>query len=110
MKQRVLKARLRSVQEFEKKYAEVIWTFKFKPGDLVLIRDAARDKDLSGKYRARYFGPLRVVRQKAAGTYELMELDGTVSKHRYSTNRLVPYFPRNPDKLPTPIPSTDELD
>ncbi|KDQ28569.1 hypothetical protein PLEOSDRAFT_1016215, partial [Pleurotus ostreatus PC15] len=81
----------------------------FKPGDLVLVRNIKTEKDLSGKMKARYIGPMVVVRRTKGGSYVLSELDGAVSTLRFGAFRVVPYYPRSRSSLPLPTHTTDDL-
>ena len=52
-----------------------------------------------------------VVRRTQGGTYILAEVDGSVSKLRYATFRIVPYLPRSLEKiLVASLLSEDDLD
>ena len=97
---RILKSRFASVQQFEKQYKNLIKDFNFKPGDLVLVRNAGADSELARKTKPRYFGPMVVVRRTRNGAYRLAELDGAVSKLRYAAFRIIPYFSRSRTSIP----------
>jgi hypothetical protein len=50
-----------------------------------------------------------VVKRRVNGSYTLAELDGTISLLRFAANRLIPYHPRNPLRIPhAQLPSVDE--
>jgi hypothetical protein len=98
--ERVVKSRLASVQQFEKQFENLIKNYNFKPGDLVLIRNAGADSELARKTKPKYFGPMVVVRRTRNGAYRLAELDGAVSKLRYAAFRLIPYFSRSRSSIP----------
>jgi len=110
IRDRILKSRFTSVQQFEKQYQNSIKSYKFRPGDLVLIRSAGADSELANKIRPRYSGPMVVVRRSRNGAYRLAELDGAVSKLRYAAFRLIPYFSRSRTSIPvTRILDRDDL-
>lgn len=88
----VLKSRLASVCQFERKFENTIIACDFKPGDLVLVRNSGSDLALGLKTKPRYFGPMVVLRRTHNGAYRLAELDGAVSKLRYAAFRLVLYY------------------
>ncbi|EIN12378.1 hypothetical protein PUNSTDRAFT_34690, partial [Punctularia strigosozonata HHB-11173 SS5] len=67
----------------------------FSPGDLVLVRNTQNERDLGGKHKPRYFGPMVVVRRNSGGAYALAELDGSLSKLRFAAFRLIPYRARS---------------
>ncbi len=100
IRDRVLKSRFASVQQFEKQYQNTIKNFNFGPGDLVLVCNAGADSELANKTKPRYFGPMVVVRRTRNGAYRLAELDGAVSKLRYAAFRLIPYFSRSRTSIP----------
>ena len=97
---RILKSRFISAQQFEKQHQNLIKDLNFKPGDLVLIRNASADSELARKTKPRYFGPMVVVRRTRNGAYRLAELDGAVSKLCYAAFRIIPYFSRSRTSIP----------
>lgn len=104
--ERVIASRNQSRKQFEEQYRNTIVDFDFSPGDLVLVRNTRVELEANRKAKPRYLGPLAVVRRTAGGSYELTELNGAVSLHRYAAFRLVPYFPRS--KLAVPVTSIIE--
>lgn len=113
VRDRVLKARFKSVEQFKERFANTIVDYDFKPGDLVLVRNKAVETSHSRKQFPRYLGPYAVVRRTEGGSYFLTELDGAFAKRPYAAFRLVPYYPRS--KLSVPVTklvsaSDDELD
>lgn len=95
VREQVLKSRWASVKQLEKTLKDKIHDFNFKPGALVLVRNAKFDKTLSDKTKPRYFGPMVVIKRTTGGSYILGELDGALSKLRFAAFRLIPYLPRN---------------
>ena len=49
----------------------------YSPGDLVLVRNAAMEKELNRKTKPRYLGPYKVARLNSGHNYVLEELDGS---------------------------------
>ena len=94
IQKRVLKARFGSIADFEKKHKHTIIDYDFAPGELVLVLNKKIEPDLGRKGKARYFGPLMVVKRLLNGNYRLSELTGAISKLKYAAFRLVPYYPR----------------
>jgi hypothetical protein len=92
----IVKSRLTSARDFERRYARTIKDPSFNPGDLVLVRNSAVESDHSRKTKPRYFGPMVVLTQSRNKSYRLAELDGAVSKLRYAAFRLLPYHSRSP--------------
>ncbi|KAJ8453565.1 hypothetical protein ONZ45_g19665 [Pleurotus djamor] len=103
MRIKILKNRIQSIEQFEKTFAANIHDYNFKPGALVLVRNSKLENDLSGKMKARYAGPMVVVRRTQGGAYVLSELDGAVSALRFGAFRVVPYYARSTYPLPTPL-------
>ena len=92
----IIKAsRLRSKEQFEKHFERRLMKRAYKPGELVLVRNTAIEKELDRKTKPRYLGPYQVVRQTKGGSYVLQELDGTINRHGWAAFRLLPYFPRS---------------
>ena len=88
-------SRIKSKEQYEKRYQKRITKKPFSPGDLVLIRNSEVEKELSRKVKPRYIGPYRVVRQTKGGSYVLAELDGTVRRSGVAAFRLIPYISRD---------------
>jgi len=106
----ILKSRLASARQFERQYENTLLAYDFKPGDLVLVHNSSTESDLGHKTKPRYIGPLVVLRRTRNGAYRLAELDGAVSKLRYATFRLVPYFSRSRTSIPvTCVLDRDDL-
>ena len=96
----IVKSRLTSARDFERRYALTIKDPSFKPGELVLVRNSAVETDHSRKTKPRYFGPMVVLTESRNKSYRLAELDGAISKLRYAAFRLVPYHSRTPAFIP----------
>ena len=94
IRERIFKARFESVKHFEAAYKNWIKDFDFRPGSLVLVRNTHIKKEFNRKTKPRYLGPMVVLRQTTGGSYLLAELDGAVSRLRYTAFRLIPYYPR----------------
>lgn len=93
-------SRLRSKEEFERRYARRIKKSVFQPGDLVLIRNTRIEKELNRKTKPRYLGPFEVVRQTQAGSYVVKELDGSTRSQGVAAFRMLPYYPRDGSVIP----------
>lgn len=91
---RVLRARFASIRQFEKKYTETIRTYKFKVGDLVLVRNSRVEMSLDRKMKPRWIGPMIIARQTTGGSYVLAEMDGSISRLRFAAFRVIPYHAR----------------
>ena len=109
------KTRLRSKKQFEKKFGRRLIRSDYQPGDLVLVRNTAIEKELNRKSKPRYIGPFKVIRKTKGGSYMLSELDGTISKRGIAAFRLRTYYPRLdeeilPDKLPYEALISDQSD
>jgi hypothetical protein len=76
----VIKARFTSICQFKKEYANMIRTYQFAPGDLVLVRNSRVEASLDWKTKPQWIGPMVIVQQTTHGAYILAELDSAVSK------------------------------
>ncbi len=57
MRERVSKAKIARLLQYEKDHKAVIRDFDFKPGSLVLVRNTGIESSLDRKMKARYLGP-----------------------------------------------------
>ena len=91
---KVVAARYKSVEAYIRRNQNVIKDYDFQRGDLVLVRNSQIETEHNRKAKPRYNGPMVVVRRTEGGSYILVELDGSVSRHRYAAFRVVPYRSR----------------
>jgi transposase InsO family protein len=99
IKDKVVRARYKSIRDFEQRFRMTIKNYDFAPGALVLVRNSRVEYELSKKTKPRYLGPMIVVRRTKGGSYLLAELDGAVSKLRYAAFRIIPYYPRSEERV-----------
>ena len=66
----------------------------YSPGELVLIRNHAIEKELSRKTKLQYLGPYQVICQTLGSSYILAELDGAQLARPIATFRIIPYIRR----------------
>ena len=89
--------RLHSKYQFEARFAHRLKQDSYKPGDLVLVRNTAIEKEMNRKSKPRYLGPFEIVRQTKYGSYVIKELNGDVSRESVAAFRLLRYHPRVED-------------
>ena len=117
------KARMRSKEQFERKFERRMRKEVFSPGDLVLIRNSRVEQEANCKSKPRYLGPYKIYRQTKGGSYVLQELDGAFLRQAIAAFRLLPYVSRDdpvleefadiPDEeepLPANQPVSEEAD
>ena len=95
----LIKTRLKSKEEFERKYLRRLVTDDYTEGALVLLRNSQIEKSMNRKTRPRYLGPYQVVRRTKGGSYILRQLDGAVFRQGVAAFRLVPYYTRDDPQL-----------
>ena len=103
MQRNVHEEKVKRLMEFDKKHQHLTHEFKFKFGDLVLIRNSAIEKSLDRKMYNRWFGPCIVLRQSKGGAYICADLDGTVIGERIARDRVIPYMAREKIEIPTKL-------
>ena len=103
MRKRVDKEKRDRVAKYEQVKAAVIKDYRFKRGDLVLLRNTSIEKSLDKKMKPRYLGPLVVVSRNKGGAYILAELDGTVLQSPSAAFRVIPYHARKRIELPANV-------
>lgn len=93
------KYRLRSKEQFEKRFEARLCTGEYNPGDLVLVRNTSIEKSADRKHQPRYLGPYEIHRRTTHGSYVLKELNGVPIRYRIAAFRLLPYFSRKDTRL-----------
>lgn len=100
MRERITQEKRERLLKYEEEHAATIKRYDFKLGDLVLVRNTTIEKHLNKKMKARYIGPLIVVKKTLGSRYILCELDGTVLAGQFGQFRVIPYFARESLELP----------
>ena len=96
----MLKSCFEFIRQFERAHKKTLCDLNFKPGALVLVRNSSIETDLGRKSKPRYFGPMVVVHRTLYRSYCLAELDGAVSKLRFTAFRLVQYHVHSRTSIP----------
>jgi hypothetical protein len=99
IRERVVAARFKSIREFERRFRANIKSHDFQPGAYVLVCNSKVKYELSKKTKPCYLGPMVVVRCTKGGSYMLAELDGAISKLRFATFRVIPYYPHCDERI-----------
>jgi len=100
MSARVLETRKQSAAQFVKHFSLTIQDFNFEVGSLVLVHNSHIEKELNHKTKPHFLGPMVVVHHTKGGAYILAELNGAVSRLRYTAFWIIPYLARFPDRIP----------
>ncbi|KAJ7486475.1 hypothetical protein FB451DRAFT_1026634 [Mycena latifolia] len=96
---RLLASRLRSKEEFERRYTARFYREIYHPDELVLVRNSRIANDLGRKTKAKWLGPYAVVCRAKSGSYVLRELSGAISTQGIAATRLLPYISRDDPRL-----------
>ena len=72
---------------------------KFNIGDKILLKEAAKEKQYSGKLSSKWKGPYYIHEIFGKGAYKLRTLDGKVLKTSHNIKHLKKYYDQK-DKLP----------
>jgi len=94
------KDKIKQLLQYEKDHKAVIKDYKFKLGDLILVRNTAIEKSLDKKMKARYLGPMVVIRCTKGGSYVVAELNGALWQQKVGAFHCVPYFTCKSIELP----------
>ena len=65
---------------------------ELKIGDKVLLKDAAKEKQWSGKLAPKWKGPYYIHEEIGKGAYKLRTLDGKVLKTSHNVKHIKKYF------------------
>lgn len=92
--------RIKSKEQFERKFHNRLRKEIYPPGTLVLVRNSAVERELDRKSKPRYLGPYEVDTVRREGrSYKLKELDGTHWGQSVAAFRIIPYISRQDPRL-----------
>ena len=109
-------ARLRSKEQFNKRFAKRLQKPDYPKGSLVLVQNNHLEDTLNKfKLDPHYLGPYEVAYCTSKGNYALKELDGTLLHEIYAGFRLISYIQRDDPVLQEnfdeeDIPTGEEFD
>jgi hypothetical protein len=92
--EKIRKSRWKNKERFEREHERTIFRGELTPGQLVLVRNSAVEKELDRKHKPRWLGPYVVVRRTKGGSYILAQEDGAILRTRFAAFRVIPYHQR----------------
>jgi hypothetical protein len=95
----IVKQRLASKEQFERRFAHQLTKREYQEGELVLVRNSRVERELNRKTKDRYLGPYEIVKKTKGGSYVIREMDGACLGRGIAAFRLLPYYPRGDLKL-----------
>lgn len=94
LKSKVLLNKQKAAAKFLEDFHRSIPQYKFKTGELVLVRNTRIEQEMNAKFKERFMGPYAVVTRTSAGNYVVCELDGTIYKDKIAQFRVIPFVSR----------------
>ncbi len=92
--------RIKSKEQFERKFHNRLRKEIYPPGTLVLVRNSAIERELDRKSKPRYLGPYEVdIVRREGRSYKLKELDGTRWEQSVAAFRIIPYISRHDPRI-----------